>query len=196
MLWLSKLPQQNQPQLIAIQETHWRTNAEWVTGDGWLCLASGAGERDRSAGIMTMIKLPGVKQQDVRIRRVVPGRVDHIRIDMGITSLDVVNVYQKSVSFSQSNEVYEKRSSIWRAISKVLSGLPSRNSVIILGDLNTQLTTSRPWMGPCTMLSETAEQISRDHTELLYAYHIEQTLFFIPSSHHLGFGLSVLMLNC
>ena len=167
MLWLSNLPQQNQPQLIAIQETHWRTNAEWVTGDGWLCVASGAGERDRSAGILTMIKLSGVKQQDVRIRRVVPGRVDHIRIDMGKSSLDVLNVYQKSVSFSQSNEVYEKRSSIWRAISKVLSGLPSRNSVIIMGDLNTQLATSRPWMGPCAMLSETAEQISRDHTELL-----------------------------
>ena len=152
MLWLAKLPQQNQPQLLAIQETHWRANAEWVTGDGWLCVASGAGERDRSAGIMTMVKLPGVGQQHVRIRRVVPGRVDHIRIDTGTTSIDVINVYQKAVSFTQSNEAYEKRSMIWKSISKILSGIPARNSVIIMGDLNTQLATSRPWMGPCTML--------------------------------------------
>ena len=137
MLWLAKLPQQNQPQLLAIQETHWRTNAEWVTGDGWLCVASGAGERDRSAGIMTMVKLPGVKQQHVRIRRVVPGRLDHIRIDTGATSIDVINVYQKAVSFTQSSEAYEKRSVIWKSISKILSGIPARNSVIILGDLNT-----------------------------------------------------------
>ena len=167
MLWLAKLPHQNQPQLLAIQETHWRTNAEWVTGDGWLCVASGAGERDRSAGIMTMVKMPGVKQQHVRIRRVVPGRLDHIRIDTGATSIDVINVYQKAVSFTQSNEAYEKRSMIWKSISKILSGIPARNSVIILGDLNTQLATTRPWVGPCTMLSETAEQISRDHSELL-----------------------------
>ena len=167
MIWLTKLPQQTQPQLIAIQETHWRTNAEWVSGDGWLCIASGAGERDRSAGLLTMIKLPGVKQQDVRIRRVVPGRVDHTRVDLQKSSLDVLNIYQKSVSFSQSHEAYQKRTSIWKAISQVLTSLPSRNSLIIMGDLNTQLASSRPWMGRCTMLEDSAEQISRDHHELL-----------------------------
>ena len=167
MLWQAALPSQQQPQVIAIQEMHWRMDSEWVSGDGWICIASGAGEKDRSAGLLTMIRLPGVTSQNVRIRRVLQGRVHHIRIDMATSSLDAINIYQKSVSFSQSHEVYEKRASIWKAISRVLTDLPSRNGLLIMGDLNTQLSSSRPWMGPCTMLSKSAEQISKDHQELL-----------------------------
>ena len=52
-------------------------------------------------------------------------------------------------------------------MSLVLSGLPSRNLLSIQGDFNTQLASSRPWVGPCACHRDGDEQISRDHRDML-----------------------------
>ena len=166
MIWLSQIPAQNQPHIITIQETHWKHNAEW-TSNGWYCISPGAAEKDRSAGLLTMIRIPGVQLQHIRFRRVLQGRLDHIRVELKGANLDILNVYQKAVSFSQSDDAYAKRTSLWKSIALVLSGLPSRNLLSIQGDFNTQLASSRPWMGPCTCHKEGDEQISRDHRDML-----------------------------
>ena len=111
MIWLSQIPAQNQPHIITIQETHWKHNAEW-SSNGWFCISSGAAEKDRSAGLLTMIRIPGVQLQHIRIIRVLQGRLDHIRVELRGANLDILNVYQKAVSFSQSDDAYAKRTSL------------------------------------------------------------------------------------
>ena len=98
MIWLMQFPPQKQPHIMMIQETHWRLNSEW-TSDGWFCVSSGATDKDRSAGLLTMIRIDGVREQDIRIRSVVRGRFDHVRVDMHGASADLLNIQQKAVSF-------------------------------------------------------------------------------------------------
>ena len=131
------------------------------------CKASEATDKDRSAGLLTMIRIQSVSERHIRIRRALQGRFDRIRIDTQRSSADLLNIYQKAVSFTQSQEAYEKCNSIWKTVSAVLSTLSSRNLLALQGDLNIQLKTFRPWMRPCVTLSDQDEQISKDHQDLL-----------------------------
>ena len=63
---------------------------------------------------------------------------------------DIVNVYQSVGSGPKSPMHYEsKRQQLWYSLRQLLNKLPDRNSVIVLGDFNTQCEECHPFIGPC-----------------------------------------------
>ena len=161
MLWTETLPIQMRPHIILVQETHWSLHSEWIAG-GWHCISSKRAPQDKYAALLTMVRILGVH----RMHRVLPGRLDHIRVEYGGTAVDILHLYQKAVSFSQSQETYQKRMHIWRLLCKLLRIFPERNYLLLAGDFNTQLPESRPCVGPRIPAGSGDGQISKDVSTL------------------------------
>ena len=162
MRWINTRPRPQQPNVICIQETHWTFDAEWVSGN-WHHVHSGvSGRNDRYAGLLTLIRVPGLKQDDIRFHRVMQGRMDHIRFEASTGVYDVINVYQKAVSFTNSAESYTQRANVIKNLSRVISSMPQRNLLVMMGDMNLQLYSDSPHVGPRTTFTKGGEQISRD----------------------------------
>ena len=79
--WLEELPLQQRPHIVFLQESHWSITNEWES-KGWMHISSGHAEKDKSAGLMmTLIKIPHVTRKEVRVRRVLKGRVSKLGQD-------------------------------------------------------------------------------------------------------------------
>ena len=165
--WIETMPSRRRPNVICIQETHWSfENSEWTSG-GWHHVHSGVtGRPDRYAGILTLIKAPGLTKDSIRVRRVSQGRLDHVRFEWKSNTFDVINFYQKAVSFTQAADAYAKRASLLKHVSSLIGGLPQRNVMLMMGDFNVQLYPDHPQVGPCTTLGRDGEQISKDGEKL------------------------------
>ncbi|OLQ08498.1 LINE-1 retrotransposable element ORF2 protein [Symbiodinium microadriaticum] len=124
------------------------------------------GRPDRYAGILTLIKAPGLTKDSIRVRRVSQGRLDHVRFEWKSNTFDVINFYQKAVSFTQAADAYAKRASLLKHVSSLIGGLPQRNVMLMMGDFNVQLYPDHPQVGPCTTLGRDGEQISKDGEKL------------------------------
>ena len=109
-----------------------------------------------------MVRLPQLRREHIRARHVVQGRLLHVRIDFSTRNLDLFNIYQQSISFTQSQEHYARRAMLFRELDAALSALPVRNLLILGGDFNLQAFGSPPHVGPHTTLQNGSEQLAKD----------------------------------
>jgi len=127
-LWL----QQQQIAVVCLQETKWPFTTEW-TQQHYHIVHSGSG--GPSAGLMCMISKQLCSSDDLSWHDPIPGRVLHVRVHGTHRSLDILNIYQHIHSPHRMDD----RTAVWQQLSTVLDNLPRRNTVLLMGDLNTSL---------------------------------------------------------
>ena len=139
--------------VVAIQETHWRHDANYKV-QGWHAYHFPCTVSDKSAGILILVNQRLYPPHKVQLTCLVEGRLVHLRLELN-PSIDVLILYQHLHATSAQhkgqeglNHAQAQRSKIWTKIHQSLSGFPSRNSVLLLGDCNTDLFPDHPHVGP------------------------------------------------
>ena len=96
-----------------------------------------------------------------------PGRLLHVRINMQ-QSLDLINVCQYAANDHKSTP--ERRYRLLLSLQKTLQSLPSRNVLIMAGDMNTTCTPTEKvcgrWVMPATELH------NKDSSDHGYPFHL------------------------
>ena len=134
--------------VLFLQETHWKFSSQWTDAQsGWYFIHSGASKTDTHCGLMTLVRFPNLHSHHIRSREIIQGRVQHVRIELSQRTIDLLNVYQQAVSYSQAKQHYEKRARICNTVSDCIKNTPARNLLIMAGDFNTSLPRLEPMLG-------------------------------------------------
>ena len=152
MMWCDMQPSLD---LAVVQETHWGTTGDFVSGK-WLAMHS-AGSSDpeahsRYGGILLLLNQTVFK--DPKINEVVPGRLVMVQATLRRTNLPVaiLGVYQhvwRSHLSTSTNQAL--RHEIWSKLAATLTQLPQRCEVILCGDFNSSLQTQPGVVGPAIL---------------------------------------------
>ena len=133
---------------MLIQESHWRFTSEYRHGD-WLAPHNGVseGSADRYAGLLTLIRVPGVSAEQVRVHNVLQGRLTHVRIDFPNRNVDILHIYQHAASSDPSRAVKDKRRRLFNRLDTLIQSMPGRNLLVVGGDFNQPLPYAAPHTG-------------------------------------------------
>eukprot|EP00435_Cladocopium_sp_Y103_P001309 s3830_g1.t1 len=126
-----------------ISETRWGFTREWSTAH-WHFVHSGAGT-SRSAGVLIAISTRLATSAQLGWREIEPGRLLHVRVHFKQRSLDLLGIYQ--FTFDHTPKGLDQRLTLWHQLNDTLAGLPTRNMLLLGGDLNCTLTSSPPHIG-------------------------------------------------
>ena len=88
------------------------------------------------------VRADQIEAETIRWQELEPGRLVHMRFRYQQQHFDIISVYQFAMSDlngEQKTELMQKRKKIWNALEKLLSSLPVRSSVVMMGDLNVAL---------------------------------------------------------
>ena len=139
--------------IVAVPETHWRHDANFQA-QGWLAFHFPYSDNDKSAGILILVNQFKYPRHKVQLTCLVEGRLIHLRLELN-PSIDVLDLYQHLFSTTAKHRGQEGlqhaqalRSKVWTKVHQSLSSFPSRNSVLLLGDFNTDLFPDPPHVGP------------------------------------------------
>lgn len=127
-LWLEK----QKIDILCLQETKWPFTSEW-TQQHYHIVHSGGGKP--TAGLMCMVSKQICSPDMLSWQELVPGRILHVRVHGAHRNLDIINVYQHIHTTTRM----DARSEVWQHLSSLLGALPRRNTVLLLGDMNTTL---------------------------------------------------------
>ena len=124
--------------VASLSETMWKNDSAFETGD-WYLMGTGSGVSKGQAVIVLLSKRRFCRAH-VRFQAEFPGRILHVRITVGCSSIDVVA--------AKAGE-FLKLYCIAGVASGILARLPRRNRLIIGGDFNCPLLQhSPPYVGP------------------------------------------------
>ena len=126
---LEALPAQTQPQIIALQETHWSSDSvqQYTTGV-WQIIQSHR-QDNRSAGVMLLIHRCDAV---ISFGEPFPGRL-HVRITTKCWALDCLNVCQHTLNWQRAPKAqalssgtmqptaHEVRQQVWSALDRTLA---------------------------------------------------------------------------
>ena len=127
-IWLA----QQQIGVVCLQETKWPFSSEWTQQHYHVVHSGNSG---KSAGLMCMVSKQLCSTHELSWHEPIPGRLLHVRVHGVHRSLDILNVYQHVHAPHRLDE----RSEVWHQLSILLDTLPRRNTVMLLGDMNTSL---------------------------------------------------------
>ena len=136
--------------LVILQETHWRGVSQF-TRDCWHVISSGS-NGEKGAGVAVMVRKTLCQAQSLRYTEVQPGRILHVRVPGETVSPDIISVYQfvwRSAVTTEANK--SQRQKLLDQLEKHLRHLPHRNSLLIASDFNSQLSSDKRHVGPCTI---------------------------------------------
>ena len=173
---LQSLPQQAKPDVLLLQETHWREHSEYSTA-GWHIIGS-ANVSPQAGGVAIFVADHLCTAEHILHTSPIPGRILHARLALGGATVDIVNVYQKiAVSSLQSTEKGHQpgttnrgiRREVWTVLRQLIRGLPHRHVVVVAGDFNTPVKSVNSRVGArADILSSTPPA---DQGELLDLIH-------------------------
>ena len=136
--------------VVAVQEMHWSQDLSFHM-DGWLALTSPC--LDKVSGILLLVNLRHFHRHHVQFTSVLDGRLVHLRLE-GEPSTDVLVGYQHLYASSKAaqgaaglEKSLAKRNLWWTKLRQTLSRFPARNSVLVVGDFNTDLFPDVPFVG-------------------------------------------------
>ena len=119
-----------------------------------MCIHSGTGSSQ--AGILFLIRKTLCDSRDVKHAEMIPGRLVHVRLPSN-PPIDLLGVYQHSwnphnkglpgSAQQKQQALLQKRLEVLDRIRQWTLGMPRRNAVLILGDLNVTLRTEQPHIG-------------------------------------------------
>ena len=158
--------------IALILETKLRDDSEYTTPT-WICVGSGT-TAQKHAGVMILIRRSITHAHEVRHDAVIPGRLLRVRFPLGATGrlLSVICAYQHAWN-PKGTHILEKRSEFWHKMAHCIGGVPYRETLVIGGDLNVQLTPLHPRIGHGTgaLSPERAPDAEAVHT-LLSTHHL------------------------
>ena len=174
--WLDT-PEGKQVGLVAVQETHWRGPLEYTT-TRFTALHSGASRPE--GGLLLLVSKSLLPAAQIQYNEVVPGRLLHARLELDPATqhpnVDVVVCYQHAWSLPKQcasreqhrDKVLAHRAELWTRLSTLVAALPTRNQLLILGDLNVDLVPEGSLVGRGTF-----QRKDRSCRRLLYhaGYH-------------------------
>ena len=152
LLTLDALPASTRPHIVAIQETHWSEDSatEYTTGS-WQVISSHRHGYKAAAGVLVLVHRTLLKDAVLAYAEPYPGRVLHVRITHKSWALDCVVVYQRPLNWQKKQvgtsqdardpgpTAAHTRRQVWDSIHGLLSALPQRHTLLLLGDFNTPL---------------------------------------------------------
>ena len=103
------------------------------------------------------------KASDLQHVDIHPGRLLHVRVHTKRATLDVINCYQYALN--DKSGTHERRQAWLRRLQQCLTGLPSRNALVLAGDFNSQSSPKPKVCGNWTLPVGTAHQA--DSSELM-----------------------------
>ena len=146
MSWLSERP--DDYDIVFVQETHWKQEGcRAFSSSPWFVVSSGATSKDK-CGNSHSDSSNVCKSDYVSYRVLRQGRVLSVRLNHPQNGSDLLNVYQH-VWRTQIDkaENLKARSSVWEAVKSSIMKSPQRNDLIIAGDFNCSIKTSRGLIG-------------------------------------------------
>ena len=160
--------------VICVQEIHFglgKASREW-SAYGWHVITSVS---TRFAGIAFFIRSSKWSAQEIRFRALVPGRLMHLRLDCKDFAFDVIGVYQHARPYMQqkgTGDILEQRAKIWAQLRNILSSLPKRNQLAVLGDMNTNLQAAKGIAGPGTLKPATPHKDQKELQLILQQFQL------------------------
>ena len=147
MSWLSERP--DDFDIVFVQETHWKQEGCRTFSSGpWFVVSSGATGKDKCSGVATLIHQNVCKRDNVSYRVLRQGRVLSVRLHHSQNGSDLLNVYQHVWRTNiDKAENLKARASIWDAVRSSIMKSPQRNDLILAGDFNCSIQTSRGLIG-------------------------------------------------
>ena len=137
--WLSL----QQIKIAVLTETRWSFTSTWSDTE-WHHVHS-CDPDHRGAGVLILISNSLSTEGDIRWNEVVPGRLLHVRIMNTTRCIDVLGCYQHV--FNREKDHLKRRETFWNALGHQLNLLPSRNTVVVVGDFNCCLHASEGTCG-------------------------------------------------
>ena len=139
--WFTWLRQMPEVKLFTMVETHWGFSNSYVS-EGWHITHSGKAS-GKGCGIMIGIRADCVDQLSIKWREIIPVRLLHWRGTIGRQQTDIVALYQTALGFvsgDKQDALMRERLKLWKSMDDLLSGLPFRSSIIVMGDFNATLS--------------------------------------------------------
>ncbi|CAE6948820.1 Pol [Symbiodinium sp. CCMP2592] len=162
--WLAE-PEGRAIQVIAIQETHWKTSFEYLT-DSYIAVHSGGPKAE--AGLLLLVSRRAFTAAQVQSRDLIPGRLMHVRLEAE-PSIDIVVGYQHTWTVPKSqpgkppdkDHLLAKRSEYWASLAACIDQLPRRNQLLVMADFNTDLQPDSCQVGQGVYTRRTAHAPDR-----------------------------------
>ena len=152
LLSLESLPEPRRPHVIAIQETHWREDSATEFSTGPWQVVSSHRNGYKAAGVLILVHRTLLRDATLAHAEPFPGRVLHLRITHRAWALDCVVVYQRPYTWQHRQAgtatavshdgptASQVRHQVWDALHSLLQALPTRHTLLLLGDFNTPLS--------------------------------------------------------
>ena len=141
LTWLKLTPHGHD--IICIQETFWRDDHEW-DDDEWTYIHHGS-HKPKEAGLLMCISKKLAPSHMIKHTPVLVGRLQHVRIFFP-QPLDILHVYQHAWYHQKQDDptdwwqgAISRRHRFLQKLQSTLRGLPIRNPLCVIGDLNTSL---------------------------------------------------------
>ena len=128
----------NHVTIAVLVETRLTYDAFW-TDPHWHCLHTGEGPH-RGKGIMILISTSLCTAADISWQFPDSGRLAHVRLTGPTRPIDIVACYQHT--FQANTACHKARSQWWTQLEQVLTGIPNRHNLILLGDFNCSVDAS------------------------------------------------------
>ena len=169
--------------IALLQGIQWKDERTW-TAYGFHIIQSGEepSKKPSFAGVITLISQSLCKAEDIAFATAVPGRLLHVKCQLGSSSIDVVNLYQHPDAVMKSRpRPQEARGLVWSSLDQLLHSLASRNILLLGGDFNCAIQGHgrRP-------LWPTADE--SDLQELVRKYHLSTVRTHDPNPTYIGHG--------
>ena len=130
-----------------IQETQWIHDSEYST-PRWFCLGPGD-PKQRHAGVMILIRKSMTRGEDIKYECNLAAEILRARFPIGNQYVNVISAYQHAPNHTDKR-ILDKRAGFWRRLETCIRGIPNRELLVIGGDLNVQVSSRPPHIGPGT----------------------------------------------
>ena len=132
--WLSK----HRIDICTMQGVRWTGDRTWTAG-GFSFIQNGDpdGGNQGHSGLITVISHSFCHFEQISFGCVVPGRLLHVKCQIGAISCDIFNCYQHPLHVTTNRpDPLASRAAIWNAIDAALCRVPFRNILVLGGDFN------------------------------------------------------------
>eukprot|EP00435_Cladocopium_sp_Y103_P032030 s700_g8.t1 len=144
--------------VVCLSETNWKADLEWLTPQ-WTCIHTG--DPHGHAGVMILVAKRLCPANKVSWQTLTEGRVLHVRLHLGLRNYDVVGVYQ----WPHQHANKPKRFALLQTLDRLLSGLPKRNLLALIGDFNTSVHSCPGVVGTSYYTVKAVATMGAQHTD-------------------------------
>ncbi|CAE7194789.1 Pol [Symbiodinium sp. CCMP2592] len=148
--------------VVCIQETHRAFQNEWVA-EGWTFIHS-ASPKAHQGGVLLGFRNGSCDRDSLRWQELSPGRLLHARCFAKNQHMDFICIYQHALPFEAEalQATLDKRRKLWTQLDALLKAMPVRSSIVIAGDLNSNLCTSPPCIGPSVLHNQAKPKVLQE----------------------------------